>query len=114
MPAAAVVRRGSAGVRDQSAQALVLFRARRTPLEVSAHTENQNVSVLVPELGLDVDVEEVEALIAGQFGTGWAKQPPQELLSLFLWLSHAPECQRRRAAFAARRAGFCRARRGWC
>jgi hypothetical protein len=44
-----------------------------------AHRRNHQVGVLARELGLNVNVNEVEALFAGQLGTPRPQQPAQQL-----------------------------------
>jgi hypothetical protein len=60
----------------------VLFGAGRAALEVSAHRRYQQVDVVAGERRLDVDVDQLKAVIAGQLRAGRPQQPPQEPRSL--------------------------------
>src|SRR5947209_7171692 len=73
---------------QQIAQAVVFLRARRTPAKVFPHSGNALIRVGAGKLVLDVDVEQLEALLAGQLGTARTQQPVDDPLRHWLQLTH--------------------------
>jgi hypothetical protein len=69
----------AAGLRaDQRREAVVVLVARGAALEVRPHTLDRRVGVLAGAPELDVAVEVLEALLAGQLRALWAEQPAQQ------------------------------------
>jgi len=64
------------------AQALVLLAARRAALEVLAHPGDLSVGVVAGELGLDVLVEQLEALVAADLAALRAEQAGEQVVGI--------------------------------
>ena len=107
---------------DQRDEALVVLLAGRAALEVGAHAGHGRVGVRAGQRELDVAVELLEALLAGQLGSGGAEESRRSVWSSWLMVRSRGRRGRGRgrvrpgtsAAGGARRAGSCRARRASC
>src|ERR1044072_9515383 len=72
---------------DEGQQALVVLGAGRASLKVRVHARELAVRLRVLELGLDVAIELVEAMLAGQLGLARSEQARQ-LAVRIVWLGH--------------------------
>jgi hypothetical protein len=89
----------------EGAEAAVLLVAGLAALEVRAHAGDKLVGArgAVLELDLDVAVELIEALLAGQLGLGGAQEASQDVVWSVGVLGHAwpSACSRRRSLWRA-------------
>jgi hypothetical protein len=62
----------------QSPKALVLFVTRWAAEKVSAHARHSLIRVAGRQLALDIDIEQLEALLATQFRPRRTEQPREQ------------------------------------
>src|SRR3954454_23362751 len=72
----------------QREEALVVLLAGRTALEVSAHARHRRFGVGAGQCQLDVGVELLEALLAGQFSPGGVEYAAQAQQVIVIGLAH--------------------------
>src|SRR4051794_23297106 len=72
----------------QREEALVVLLAGRAALEVSAHPRHRRVGVGAGQRQLDVAVELLEALLAGQLGSGGGQDAGQAPQGVVLGVAH--------------------------
>src|SRR6476620_3295742 len=76
------LRLSTAFARDEVAQAVEVLGAGRAAVEMRAHAGDPGVAGLAGEAQLDVAVELLEALLAGQLRSARAEHPAQERVAV--------------------------------
>src|SRR3954452_6090598 len=95
----------------QREEALVVLLAGRTALEVSAHARHRRFGVGARQRQLDVAVELLEALLAGQLRPGGAEDAAQAQQVVVLGVAHEDASGSRRSESRPRAARQARSRR---